>query len=99
MKYKFETAPLSKIKSDIIVVGIFQGEDLGNVIASIDSSLTNGAGNFAASIAEAASHEAFQGKLAQVVSLPTYDNLNCKKLMLVGLGSSKDFKPAVSRKI
>jgi leucyl aminopeptidase len=99
MKYKFETAALSKIKSDIIVVGVFQGEDLGNVIAGIDQSLANGSGNFAASIAEAASHESFQGKTSQVVSLPTYDNLACKKLMLVGLGNSKDFKPAVSRKI
>ena len=99
MKYKFETAPLSKIKSDIIVVGVFQGEDLGNVIGSIDQTLANGSGNFAASIAEAASHEAFQGKSAQVVSLPTYDNLTCKKLMLVGLGMSKDFKPSVSRKL
>lgn len=99
MKYKFETAALSKIKSDIIVIGVFQGEDLGNVIAGIDQSLANGSGNFAANIAEAASHEAFQGKAAQVVSLPTYDNLACKKLMLVGLGNSKDFKPSVSRKI
>ncbi|HEY9676573.1 MAG TPA: leucyl aminopeptidase [Drouetiella sp.] len=99
MKYKFETAALSKIKSDIVVVGVFQGEDLGNVIGSIDSSLANGSGNFAASIAEAASHEAFTGKSSQVVSLPTYDNLACKKLMLVGLGTPKDYKPAVSRKI
>lgn len=99
MKYKFETAALSKIKSDVIVVGVFQGEDLGNVIAGIDQSLAHGSGNFAASIVEAASHEAFQGKLSQVVSLPTYDNLACKKLVLVGLGNSKDFRPGVSRKI
>lgn len=99
MKYKFETAALSKIKSDIIVVGVFQGEDLGNVIGSIDQTLANGSGNFAGSIAEAASHDAFAGKSSQVVSLQTYDNLACKKLMLVGLGSSKDFKPSVSRKL
>jgi len=101
MKYKFEKGALADIDTNIVVVGIFQGEDITVVLQSLDANFSNGRQTFAAGVAEAAKHEGFSGKATQLLSLPTYAALACKKLVLIGLGPSSDFngKPGLMRKI
>lgn len=99
MKNKIESVPLSRARSDVVVVGVFQGEPVGALLGQLDRTMEKGEDGFASKLAQAAENEGFLGQAGQTVSLPTYAQMSCKRLVLVGLGKHPEFTPAGSRKL
>lgn len=96
MKFKIETQALSKAKFDVCVLGVFEGEDVGEVLRKIDPAFPK---TFLSHLVSAIDNERFKGKSGQSISLHTYGAIASKKLHLVGLGVYKDFDSQLSRKI
>ncbi len=96
MKFKVETQALSKAKFDVSVIGIFEGEDVGEVLRKVDPAFPK---VFLQNLVQAIELERFKGKSGQSISLPTYGAIACKKLHLVGLGAFKDFDSQLTRKL
>ncbi len=95
MEFRKESAPISLAKVDVTLLGIFSDENVRKLLSKLDKKLDQ---DFLDQISEACRQEAFEGKSGQVLSLPTYGGMHCRKLVLWGLGSSKDYKPATTRK-
>ncbi len=96
MKFKIESQALSKAKFDVSVIGIFEGEDVGEVLRKLDPAFPK---PFLHNIVQTIELERFKGKSGQTLSLPTYGAVPCKKLYLVGLGPFKDFTAHLTRKL
>jgi leucyl aminopeptidase len=95
MEFKKESGTLSRVKSDVLVLGVFQGEAVAKLIAKLDKVFPS---DFLKEIDSAASAESFEGKFGQTLALPSYGRLKCRKLMLWGLGKSADFQPNFCRR-
>ncbi|HEY9868776.1 MAG TPA: M17 family peptidase N-terminal domain-containing protein, partial [Candidatus Obscuribacterales bacterium] len=91
MEFKLETGRLSAIDADILVVGLFEGENAQRAIPRLDKSFPP---SFLRQIAPVCSRERFQGKAGKSVTLHTYGSLACKKLILWGLGKVSDYSTA-----
>src|SRR5215813_2497104 len=96
MHFKRESGSLSRIAADALVLGVFQGENVPKLVAKLDKSFPS---DFTKAAGAACSAEAFEGKSGQVLSLPTYGKLKCRKLILWGLGKSSNFGPGPARKL
>jgi len=96
VKYNLERATLSSIKADAIVLGVFQGESIKEILHHVDDSFP---AQFASAISQLASDDGFKGKAQQILSLPTYGQTPAKKLFLVGLGAPAGFSANLLRKV
>ncbi len=95
MEFQLETNPFSQIAADILVLGVFLDESVGETIRKLDPDFPL---DFAQSIDEICLGEGFTGKTAQTVHLPTYGRISAGKLILRGLGKSGDYCTAIIRK-
>jgi leucyl aminopeptidase len=88
MQIKLE-ANLSKSTAALMVVGIYLNEAPDKVVKELF-----GAGEVYARLAlgasEVAKYEGFKGKLGQVLSIPTFDKVSFKRLVLFGLGGEEE---------
>src|ERR1700728_4384354 len=100
MKYKFEKAPLAEINTNVLVIGVFQAEVITAVLQELDTSFAHDKQPFAKEITSATLYEGFSGKAMQIVSLPTYGAMACKKVVFIGLGPAAEFseKSSLMRK-
>lgn len=96
MEFKKESGTLSRIKADVLVLGVFQGEAVGKLIGKLDKEFPSA---FLKEIDSAVASESFEGKFGQSLTLPSYGNLKCRKVILWGLGKSAEFQPRLSRKL
>jgi leucyl aminopeptidase len=95
MKFAVEKAPLSQIKDDILVVGIFKDENVSAALKSLDSKFP---GQLADQVKAHLVSEGFKGKVTDVVSIPTFGLHPSKRLVVVGLGSTEEFSASSTRK-
>jgi leucyl aminopeptidase len=99
MNYKNETALLWQAKSDVLVVGVFLNEEVEAALKSVDTSLEKDGSAFLGKIVAAVKEESFTGKSGQTLTLPTYGEAACKRVVLVGLGKKQDFNSSGTRKM
>ncbi len=93
MDYFIESAPLEKLQSDCIVVGVYQDKQL-SAAASVLNSHTQGV------IAKVVSRGDISGKVGETLLLNALTGLASERVLLVGLGenkpvSGKNFKKAL----
>jgi leucyl aminopeptidase len=98
MKYKLDGTTLSEAKADVVVLGIFQGENVADVLQALDGKFSD-SDHFLQLIADAAREDKFLGKTGQMASFPTYGQIRAKKLFLAGLGPARSSNPAQARKL
>ncbi len=96
MQFKLETSALSQISADTVVLGIFQDEKPEKVIQRLDKTFSS---SFLKSMVRFAQDEEFIGKNGQLLQLPTQGQIQCKKLVLWGLGKSEQYAANNSRKL
>ncbi|MDZ4836756.1 MAG: hypothetical protein SGJ27_23495, partial [Candidatus Melainabacteria bacterium] len=77
MNFEQVKTTLSQTKGDIVVVGLFKGEDPGKVLKTLD-------GKLATALQEAAKqhleNEGFKGKASEVVSVPTFGHMTASRM-------------------
>jgi leucyl aminopeptidase len=95
MEFKAETRSLSRISADKVVLGIFQDENVEKQILKLDKTFPT---DFLKYITQLCNDEGFKGKSGQTVLLPTYGQIDCKTLILWGLGKVTDYKTSSTRK-
>jgi leucyl aminopeptidase len=98
MKYKLNGSTLSEAKADVVVLGIFQDENIADVLQSLDREFPATLG-FLQQIADAAREDKFLAKMGQIAYFPTYGQIRAKKLFLVGLGQAVGGNAALARKL
>ncbi len=95
MNFELVKATLTQAKGDIVVVGVYKGEDAGKALKSLDAKLPKALED---GIKKHLESEGFKGKVSEIVCLPTFGHIDCPKLMIVGLGSKEEFNPNIIRK-
>jgi leucyl aminopeptidase len=96
MNFEHVKTTLSQTKGDIVVVGLFKGEDAGKVLKTLDGKLPS-------ALQEAAKHhldnEGFKGKASEIVSVPTFGHITASRMLVVGLGAKDEYNSTVVRKV
>ncbi|MBY0356515.1 MAG: leucyl aminopeptidase [Candidatus Obscuribacterales bacterium] len=95
MKLDLESASLSRIKADLLVLGLFQDEDVRATIEKLDPDFP---AQFLDHIAQMCQEELFKCKNKESISFFCSGQIGARKLVLVGLGKSCDYKIASVRK-
>ncbi len=98
MKYKLEPASLSECQSDLACVFVYANEKVADVFKDIDAAFGRKLKPFIDMLGAHVSEDGFKGKAGQVLTLPTFGNLDVRRITLIGLGESKDFGTAQARK-
>lgn len=98
MKYDQHQAKLSTLETDVVIIGIFEGEKPAAVLSSLDSGLAKTHSALIDQVDELAKSENFQAKASQMLALPTYSRKPAKKLIFVGLGKKENCSPGIWRK-
>ncbi|MDP3332046.1 MAG: leucyl aminopeptidase [Methylococcaceae bacterium] len=93
MDYSIESAPLEKLQSDCIIVGVYQDQQLSASATTLNSSSQG-------LIAKIVSRGDISGKNGETVLINAVSGIESDRILLVGLGenkplSSKDYKKAL----
>jgi leucyl aminopeptidase len=99
MEFKLESSSLLLAKTDIAVAAVFQDEEIFEALAAEIPAKNKAAVETVASIIASALEDGFKGKAGQLLSLPTYGQLKCKRIILVGLGKRSAYTPSAMRKM
>jgi len=86
---------LSQSKADVVVVGLFKGEDAGKTLKSLDAKLPSA---IQEAVKKHLESEGFKGKVSEVFSIPTFGHIASPRIMVVGLGPKEEFSPTVIRR-
>lgn len=95
MNFEHVKTTLSQTKGDIVVVGLFKGEDAAKVLKSIDGKLPTALQEAAKQHLE---NEGFKGKTNEIVSVPTFGHINASSMMVVGLGPKEEYSSTIVRR-
>lgn len=96
MDFKPEPSSLSKIKTDVLVVGLFLDEGITAGIHKLDKTFPAG---FLKQLVQCCADEGFKGKVGQSVQVYSAGQIAAKKLIVWGMGKRADYTPASSRKL
>lgn len=96
MNFELVKSSLSQTKADIVVVGLFKGEDAGKTLKGIDAKLPQA---IQEAVTEHLENEGFKAKVSDLVSIPTFGNIAAPRMIVVGLGPKEEFTPNVVRKV
>lgn len=88
MKIASQGNQLTKISSDLLVIGVFIDEKPSEVLKQLDPEFPV---DFLESIDQICEQEGFTAKSGQSVPLPTYGKLQCSKLIIRGLGKKEEY--------
>lgn len=95
MNFEHVKATISQATGDIVVVGLFKGEDAARTLKSLDA-------KFPAALQEAAKKhlecEGFKAKVTDLVSIPTFGHIGCPRLLIAGLGPKEEYNANVLRR-
>ena len=86
----------SELSADVLVVGVFQDESLGDVIKQADPKFP---ADLLAELEELCKVENFKGKSKEQISLFTQKKLPCRRLIICGLGKKADYNNNSIRKL
>lgn len=96
MDFSKESIALSKIDADIVVLGVYQDENIAELLKSIDNDVP---ADFVSEVEAECRREDFTGKSKQTVSIATFAKLKSPRLILRGLGKDKaEDRVSASRK-
>ena len=95
MNFELVKTSLSQTKADIVVVGLFKGEDAGKALKGIDAKLPQA---IQEAVTEHLEGEGFKAKVSDLVSIPTFGHIAAPRMIVVGLGPKEEFTPNVIRK-
>ena len=98
MKYKLESATLSQCQSDVACIFVYAGEKIADVLKDEDPAFARKLKPFLDMISEHALEDGFKGKAGQALTLPTFGNLEARRISFLGLGDGQDFNTAQVRK-
>jgi leucyl aminopeptidase len=96
MNFELVKSTLSQTKADIVVVGLFKGEDAGKALKELDAKLPQ---SIQEAVKKHLESEGFKAKVSDLVSFPTFGNIACPRMIVVGLGPKEEFGPTVVRKV
>jgi len=86
MEIKAKNASLSDVEADVVIVNLFKGvKTPGGATGAVDAALGGIISEFAIK------HDNFEGNFGETYILQTYGKIKASKVLLVGLGESKDF--------
>lgn len=95
MEIKIDTRPASQIDADLLIIGLFQDENVADALKALDSKIPDEFINMAVAESE---RENFTGKVGSSVQLPGFGAMACKRLLLRGLGKKNEVNQTVLRK-
>ncbi len=98
MKYKLELASLSECQSDLACVFVFANEKVSEVFKDADAAFGRKLKPFVDMLGDHVTEDGFKGKAGQVLNIPTFGHLDARRIVLIGLGESKDFSTSHARK-
>lgn len=83
MKFSLENSQPTKAKADALILGIYSGESVKDVLHSLDAKVDK---VFAEQVESHLQNEGFKGKLHQFVSTASFGHLQAPRLIVLGLG-------------
>lgn len=83
MEFSIKSEKLSQSNADVIIVGIHEGNTIEKQLLEFDKDIPT---SYLNGLEKIAAVEEFSGKLNQKLILPIVNELNCKQLVLLGLG-------------
>jgi len=93
LEFTLTTESALKLKADILVLGIFKGQNYSGVLKSVNDTL-NGA------LKNLAEEERFEGDMGKSLMLSrTFGKIASKRILLVGLGEKSEFTQNTLRKV
>src|SRR3989338_5921615 len=84
MIFKYSSANPNEIKTDVLVLGIYESEPLADSVTEVDKAL-NGL------ISEIISDGEIKGKLFETQLIHTHSKIGAKKVLVIGCGEKKTF--------
>jgi leucyl aminopeptidase len=91
MDYSIETAPLDKLQSDCIIIGVYENQQFSPSAISIDK-LTQGI------ISQLIERKDFEGKNAETMLISYIPDSTIARILLVGFGEKEKLTPKLFRK-
>lgn len=92
MEFKLSAKSALKIKSDVLVLGLFKGQKFSGVVKSVNDILKGALKNLA-------DEEGFEGELGKSLMLSsTFGKIASKRVLLIGLGDKTDITHNTLRK-
>lgn len=98
MKYRLETEPLSQSSSDIVCLFVYANEKVADVFKDVDPAFGRKLKPFIDMVNQHVLEDGFKGKAGQFLTLPTFGNVEARRICLLGLGERKEFSTAKVRK-
>ena len=93
MEFTLTTESALKLKADILVLGIFKGQNYSGVLKSVNDTLNGAFKNLA-------EEERFEGDMGKSLMLSrTFGKIASKRILLVGLGEKSEFTQNTLRKV
>lgn len=96
MKFSLEISQPTKSKADALILGIYSGESVKDVLHHLDAKIDK---VFADQVENHLKTEGFKGKLHQFASTPGFGHLQSSRLIVIGLGekaSPKNIRKAAA---
>lgn len=93
MEFKLSAKSVLKIKSDVLVLGLFKGQKFSGTVKNANDALYGAIKNLA-------EEEGFEGDLGKSVMLSsTFGKIASKRVLLVGLGEKGEFTQITLKKV
>ncbi len=93
MDFVLSKLNVSKVKADVLVIGVFKGQKISVAVKSLNDSL----GDALKNISE---EERFEGDVGKAIMLSsTLGKIGCKRVLMVGLGKKDDFSTLILKKV
>lgn len=96
MNFELVKTSLSQTKADVVVVGLFKGEDAAKALKGIDAKLPHA---LQEAVKAHLDSEGFKAKITDLISIPTFGHIACPRLMVAGLGAKEDFNQNIVRRV
>jgi leucyl aminopeptidase len=92
LKFALSKDPILKLKSDVLVLGLYKGQKYSGTVKAINDSLND-------ALKIVSNEEGFDGDLGKYVMLSrTFGKIGSKRVLMVGLGEKDTFSTNVLRK-
>lgn len=96
MELILEKPSFAGLTADVLVIGVFQDEQVLDLIKQTDSKFPQ---EFLEEIAEICKVENFKGKSKESVSVFTSKKIEARRLLILGLGKRSDYDAATVRRV
>ena len=98
MKFKLVNTSFAETTADASIIGVFIDERIEEILATVDVEFASTKADLVQHLAEAAKEDKFTGKAGQILALPTYGQIETKRVVFIGLGKASELKVNDARK-